>query len=139
MTTTTEQIEAELDRLRFRSGLEREAARQILRAGHPVDYESQKIDYLKPAKKAKYNPDFIIWKRDGTPMFIETKGRFLTADRSKHLLIKEQHPDLDIRFVFQRAKQTIGKTSTTTYAKWCEKKGFRFADGGKIPKEWFDE
>lgn len=131
MTKTTEH--------NFRSGLERDMARQLQLAGVPFGYESEKIDYLKPAKNAKYNPDFIITKKDGSLMYIEGKGRFLTADRTKHVLIRAQKPELDIRFVFQRANQTIGKTSNTTYAKWCEKKGFKFSDGGVIPPEWFDE
>ncbi len=108
-------------------------------AGCEFGYESEKIDYLKPAKKAKYNPDFVLRKRDGSPMYLETKGRFLTADRQKHILIRDQHPELDIRFVFQNARQKISKTSNTTYAKWCEDKGFKFSDKGIIPKEWLEE
>lgn len=108
-------------------------------AGRDFGYESEKIDYLKPAKKAKYNPDFVLRKRDGSPMYLETKGRFLTADRQKHILIRDQHPELDIRFVFQNAGQKISKTSNTTYAKWCEDKGFKFSDKGVIPKEWLEE
>lgn len=114
-------------------------ARQLKLAGREFEFESVKIDYLKPAKTAKYNPDFVILKKDGTLMFIESKGRFLTADRQKHLLIKSQHPDIDIRFVFQRATEKIGKGSATTYAKWCEDKGFKWADKGRVPKEWLTE
>jgi len=114
-------------------------ARQLKLAGRTFEFETVKIDYLKPAKKAKYNPDFVIRKRDGSPMYIESKGRFLTADRQKHLLIRAQFPDIDIRFVFQRATEKIGKGSSTTYAKWAEDKGFKWADKGKIPKEWLEE
>ncbi|ESZ06841.1 endonuclease I [Mesorhizobium sp. L2C067A000] len=124
---------------RYRSGLEREVARQLKLAGRSFEFETVKIDYLKPAKKAKYNPDFVIRKRDGSPMYIESKGRFLTADRQKHLLIRAQFPDIDIRFVFQRASEKIGKGSATTYAKWAEDKGYKWADKGKIPKEWLEE
>lgn len=114
-------------------------ARQLRLAGRKFGYEDVKIDYLKPAKKSKYNPDFRIKKRDGSHMYIESKGRFLTSDRQKHLLIRDQHPELDIRFVFQNARAKISKTSTTTYAKWCEDKGFKYADKGQIPKEWLNE
>ena len=72
-------------------------------------------------------------------MYIEAKGRFITSDRQKHLLIKEQHPELDIRFLFQNANNTISKTSSTTYALWAETKGFKWANGETIPKEWLDE
>lgn len=114
-------------------------ARQLRLAGRAFRYEQVKIDYVKPAKKSKYNPDFSITKSDGTEMFIETKGRFLTEDRQKHLLIRQQHPEVDIRFIFQNAHGKIGKTSKTTYAKWCDDKGFKWADKGIIPKAWLDE
>lgn len=114
-------------------------ARQLTLAGRDFGYEDVKIDYLKPAKKAKYNPDFTFRKSDGSIVYIESKGRFLTVDRQKHLLIRDQNPELDIRFVFQNAKAKISKTSSTTYARWCEDKGFKYADRGQIPKEWFNE
>ena len=71
-------------------------------------------------------------------LVIETKGRFVTADRQKHLLVKEQHPDLDVRFVFQNSRARISKTSKTTYADWCNKHGFTFADK-RVPEEWLLE
>lgn len=71
-------------------------------------------------------------------IIVETKGRFVTADRLKHLEIKKQHPRLDIRFVFQNSRQRISKSSKTTYAAWCEKNGFLYADK-KIPDAWLEE
>ena len=68
-------------------------------------------------------------------MYVETKGRFLTADRKKHLLIKAQYPELDIRFLFQNSNARISKSSKTTYADWCNKYGFKFADK-TIPSDW---
>ena len=79
--------------------------------------------------------------RQGTirpALVIETKGRFVTADRQKHLLVKEQHPDFDVRFVFQNSRARISKTSKTTYAAWCEKHGFKYADKC-VPAEWLTE
>lgn len=118
----------------FRSGLEERIAQELLEQGVPFDYEAHTIEYTKPAKKATYKPDFIL--HNG--IIIETKGRFLTADRQKHLLIKKQHPDLDIRFVFSNSNSKISKRSKTTYAMWCEKNGFLYADGF-IPKAWLKE
>ena len=69
---------------------------------------------------------------------IETKGRFLPKDRRKHLLIKKQYPDMDLRFVFNNSKAKLSKKSKTTYADWCNKNGFQFADK-LIPDEWFNE
>jgi len=118
----------------FRSGLERSIAEALLADGIDFSYEEEKIEYEVPTRPAKYTPDFIL----PNGIIIEAKGRFLTADRKKHLLIKAQKPELDIRFVFSNSKQKIGKKSQTTYAKWCEQKGFLYADK-EIPKEWIQE
>lgn len=118
----------------FRSGLEEKIAEQLDALGVPVRYEEETIEYTKPAKRSKYTPDFIL----PNGIIIETKGRFVTADRQKHLMIQEQYPDLDIRFVFSNSRNRISKTSKTTYAMWCEKNGFQFADK-IIPEEWLNE
>ena len=118
----------------FRSGLEERIAQELLEAGVGFTYEEEVIEYLKPAKMARYTPDFVL--ENG--IIVESKGRFLTADRQKHLLIKKQHPDKDIRFVFSRSKERISKKSKTTYAAWCEKHGFQYADVS-IPDAWLQE
>ena len=51
------------------------------------------------------------------------------------VLMKKQHPDLDIRFVFMNAKNKIYKGSKTTYAAWCARYNFEWAEGS-IPMEW---
>jgi len=43
---------------------------------------------------------------------------------------------LDIRFVFLRASNKIYKGSKTTYAAWCERHGFEWAEGS-IPTDWY--
>lgn len=118
----------------YRSGLEEVVSEQLTKAGIKFEYETTKIDYIKPVTKHKYTPDFILPNN----IIVETKGRFVTADRKKHLLIKEQHPSLDIRFVFSNSKTRISKQSKTTYADWCEKNGFKFADK-LIPEAWLKE
>lgn len=118
----------------FRSGLEEQVAEQL--ASHKVkaEYEAHKVSYLKPARTAKYTPDWVL----PNGIVIETKGRFVVEDRQKHILIKQQHPSLDIRFVFSNSKARISKGSKTTYAMWCEKHGFEYADKW-IPNAWLDE
>jgi len=75
----------------------------------------------------------------GHRIIIEAKGRFLTKDRKKHRLIKEQFGDkYDIRFVFSNSKGKIGSKSKTTYALWCEKLGFKYCDC-EIPTAWIKE
>ena len=119
-------------KLGFRSGFENDVYKQIERKGEQPRYETFKISYIIPESKHTYTPDFIL----DNGIIIETKGRFVTSDRKKHLLIKKQHPELDIRFLFQNAKAKINKGSKTTYADWCEKHGFLYADKN-IPNEWF--
>ena len=118
----------------FRSGLEERIAEQLDKAGVEYTYEKLKLDYVKPASKHVYTPDFVL----SNGIIIETKGRFLLADRQKHILVKRHNPTLDIRFVFSNSNARISKASTTTYAQWCIKNGFKYADK-MIPKEWLDE
>jgi hypothetical protein len=117
----------------YRSGLEDDVQCQLRASGLPVIYEEMFIPW-KLEKSCKYTPDFIL----PNGIIVETKGRFVTADRQKHLYIKRQFPELDIRFVFSRSKSKISKTSKTTYAKWCDTKGFQFADT-LIPSAWLNE
>lgn len=118
----------------FKSGLEENIYEQISGKGIPVQYESEQVSYIVPASEHTYHPDFKL----PNGIIVETKGRFVLADRKKHLLVKQQHPELDIRFVFSNSKNKINKKSKTTYGIWCEKNGFKYADK-TIPDEWFDE
>jgi hypothetical protein len=54
------------------------------------------------------------------------------------LLIKEQHPEIDLRFILQSPNGKIYKGSKTTYAQWCDKNGFVWA-AKEITKTWLDE
>lgn len=118
----------------FRSGLEERIAEQLDKAGVEYTYEKLKLDYVKPASKHVYTPDFVL----ANGIIIETKGRFLLADRQKHILVKRHNPTLDIRFVFSNSNARISKASATTYAQWCIKNGFKYADK-TIPEEWMNE
>ena len=111
----------------YRSGLEANVANQLDEAGITFEYETTRLPYKLDAK---YIPDFIIGD-----MIIECKGRFTSEDRRKMRLVKEQHPHLDIRFVFSRSSSKINKGSKTTYANWCDKNGFPYADK-LIPTSW---
>lgn len=113
-----------------RSGLEVAVASQLDSLGIAYEYEKEKIQYRVEEEKY-YTPDFKL----PNGIFIETKGEFTSGDRKKHLRVKEQYPAVDIRFVFSNPNQKIAKGSTTTYAMWCEKNGFKYAKGA-IPKEW---
>jgi hypothetical protein len=118
----------------FRSGLEERVAEQLDQLGIEYTYEKVKLKYIKPASQHVYTPDFVL----ANGIIVETKGRFLAPDRQKHILVKRHNPDLDIRFVFSNSNARISKTSKTTYAMWCRKNGYQFADK-TIPEEWLNE
>ena len=75
----------------YRSGLEELIDQDLKNKGIDGEYEQHKISYTKPATSHKYTPDFKL----PNGIYVETKGRFTVFDRKKHLLIKEQHPELD--------------------------------------------
>lgn len=135
-TTTFRQVAL---REGFRSGFEQKAAAQLLAAGIEPAYETFKVKYTIPEREATYTADFRL----PNGIIVETKGRFVTADRKKHKLIKEQRPDLDIRIVFQNPNARISKASKTTYAKWCDDNGVKYAKAASkeapIPQAWLDE
>jgi hypothetical protein len=129
----------------FRSGLEKNIAAQLEAEGIEFEYEKLKLEYDVPARTARYTPDFQCGS-----IVIESKGAFgygpnrfsggdPAKERQKLLLVKAQHPDVDLRIVFQRASTKIYKGSPTTYAKWATDNGFKFADKGEIPREWLQE
>lgn len=68
-------------------------------------------------------------------IIVEAKGYFPTEDRTKMRRVKESHPHLDIRIVLARPHNRIAKKSKTTYAMWCERHGFPWAEGS-VPANW---
>lgn len=122
----------------YRSGLENQIKKQLSECKKNYGYESEKISYIQPEKTRTYTPDFILTKKNGEKMYIESKGRWVLDDRKKHELIKKQYPALDIRFVFSNPNAKINKKSKTTYSDICMKFGWKFAKK-EIPQEWLDE
>lgn len=118
----------------FRSGLEDRNAAHMDKLGVEYDFEMFHIKYIVPSREAKYTPDFVL--RNG--IIVETKGIWEVDDRKKHLLIREQYPDIDIRLVFSNSKSKIYKGSPTSYADFCTKHGIQFADK-LIPRDWLKE
>lgn len=97
-------------------------------------FEAFTLPYVPPQVTKKYTPDFALMNG----VVIESKGRWVTEDRRKLKLIKEQFPDLDLRMVFSNPNQRISKLSKTTYGMYCEKLGIPFAKL-HIPPEWIRE
>lgn len=117
-----------------RSHFEDTISKQLESLKNVETYEQYQIEYIKPESKHIYTPDFIL----DNGIIIEAKGLFQREDRMKHLMIKQQYPNLDIRFVFQNPKTKLYKGSKTTYADWATKNGFQHASK-TIPESWFHE
>tara|TARA_A100001011_G_C14312519_1_gene846320 strand:- start:435 stop:899 length:465 start_codon:yes stop_codon:yes gene_type:complete len=117
----------------YRSGLEDTVATYLKEHKVKFLYEKIKIEWEDLAYRT-YTPDFLL----NNGIIIETKGRFLAADRRKHIEIKKQHPYLDIRFIFTNSKTKIRKGAKSSYRDWCIKYGFQYADR-VIPEDWLKE
>lgn len=100
-------------------------------------YETQIIPYVVPESKHKYIVDFstnngIQW---------EVKGWLSDhQERQKYLLVKQQHPDVDLRFVFDNTEKLCGGTKYT-HKTWCEKNGFKYCSVKDVEtiNKWINE
>ena len=117
----------------YRSGLEDDIAKDLKDRGVNFEYEKLKVQWQLLENKT-YTPDFKL----PNGIIIESKGRFVQADRKKHLIIQDQHPFLDIRFVFSNSRSKLYKGAKSTYGDWCNKHGFLYADK-RIPDEWLTQ
>jgi len=118
----------------YRSGLEEKVGEQLKKLNIDAEYESFKIPYTVPVTHRTYTPDYLL----PNGIVLELKGLFVLEDRKKHLLIKEQYPNLDIRFVFSNSKTKLRKGAKSNYGEWCEKHGFIYADK-EVPPSWVKE
>lgn len=106
--------------------------------GIVYEYETERISFTQPEKKRSYIPDIILTKMLGDKMYIELKGKFDRDAQQKMVLVKSEHPELDIRLVFMRDNRMSKNTKTKTYSDWARQKGFPFAVG-HIPDGWLEE
>ena len=81
-----------------------------------------------------YVPDVVLYNG----IILEIKGLLTLANREKHMYIRKQFPELDIRFILQNSKTKLYKGSKTTYAKWLDKNKFLWAEK-EIPISWINE
>lgn len=113
----------------LKSGLEIDVQKQLKKAKVKFTYEQHPLPYVK---EHTYWCDFKVGE-----IFIEVKGYFKGADRSKMLAVKQANPSVDIRFLF-KSNNKINKNSKTRYSDWCDKHGFKYAFVN-VPKEWLKE
>ena len=102
---------------KYRSGLEKQTALALSESQKKVRYELLKIEW-EDLRYRTYTPDFQL----DNGIFIETKGIFDSEDRRKHVEVRRQHPELDIRFVFSNARGKLYKGAKSRYCDWCDYK-----------------
>ena len=108
---------------KFRSKYEAKVAEYLTSIGAEWKYEPCSFYYQPP--KAKYTPDFWVKYPDGTEEYLEVKGYFDPRARVKMVLMKQQHPELDIALHFMRENCKLSSKSRTTYKDWAEKYAYR--------------
>ena len=123
-----------------RSGFEAKILRELDDLGVKYVYESPDswLEFTQPAKKRKYLPDILLTTSTGATIYVEIKGKLDKDTKLKMELVKQAHPEKDIRIVFMRNNRMTKRTKSKTYTDWAEDKGFPCAVG-TIPEEWLDE
>ena len=124
-------MKPKISKKKFRSGFEKSIALTLTEAGVEYEFETVNVPYKL---EHTYIPDFIL----PNGILIECKGYLSSDDRQKHLAVQEQHPGLDIRFVFMAPNGVVGGAKKLTCAKWAERHGFKWAKRW-IPKDWMRE
>lgn len=117
---------------RFKSKFEETVYANAKRSRKKIEYEPYKLPYTY---RLNYIPDFEL----ANGILVEAKGYFPSRDRVKMIAVKESNPDRDIRLLFMNAKTKLRKGSSMTYGDWAIKYDFKYAEGNKIPLEWFKE
>ena len=100
-------------------------------------YEDTKLTYIVPESKHTY---LIDWSLPNN-IYVETKGYLSDhKERSKYILIKEQYPNLDLRFVFMDCNKLCGGAKYS-HGTWATKNGFKYCSikDYEIIKEWLNE
>lgn len=122
---------------RRRSKLEERFETILQEFGVTYEYEVTKIPYTIPESYHVYTVDWTVLNGK----LIETKGYLSDhAERRKYVLLKEQHPELDLRFVFDNGNKLCGGTKQT-HGAWATKQGFRWCSIKDVEqiKAWINE
>jgi hypothetical protein len=115
----------------IRNPFEAAVGNHLDRKGVAWLYETARIPYLLDCK---YLPDFLLQNN----VYLEVKGYFSSDDRRKMKNVIKQHPELDIRMVFQRNSK-LNKNSKVTYGAWCDKLGIKWCVYPNIPEDWIHD
>lgn len=129
----------------YRSGFEADVAAYLKKAKIKFEYEKQNVQYERKSRtsycsncgnntvvsKHIYCPDFCL-----PELFIETKGRFVSSDRTKILAVLDSSTEINrgnFRILFMRDNFTTAK-KRERYTEWCTRHGITCAVWPIIPK-----
>jgi hypothetical protein len=142
----------------FDSQLECNNYRLLENSKVDFEYNSERCEfaYHRPLQKGEcrtcggddvsslhnYTCDFVFKTLNtGKYIHVETKGNgycFKPETRTKHILLKKQYPEVDMRFVFSNWNAKISRGAKTSNREWAERYGFPCANK-YIPTEWLNE
>ena len=123
-------------RLTLKQTFEQKVMAHLNEKGVKFEFEPHSITY---SVTRDYIPDLLIGD-----VYIEIKGYFRQDAQRKMKAVKKQHPNKDIRFLFQKGDSTIQgakkrKDGTKmTCKEWAERYGFKYAEGEEIPDQWIN-
>lgn len=118
-----------MSKTRVRSGFEGRVLERLSERTTDWEYEGESLQYYLGPKW--YTPDIVF--PDGT--YVEIKGYFKAKDRQLLLAVREYHPGIVIRLLFQRNNK-LNSRAKMRYSDWCERHGFEYAIGEEIPDAW---
>ena len=127
-----------------KSGLEAKIGNWLTKRGVDWCYEKSSFPWEERLPRAyckecdtkicyvarSYTPDFFL----NNGVIFEVKGRFTSKDRKIAAAMKEQHPALDIRMVFDK-NDWLNKAHKNRYGDWCDSKGILWC-AGFPPEDW---
>lgn len=131
----------------FRSDFEWHVATDLYERKIDFSYETVELPVNQDVYKGKcttcgsdrvysvraYTPDFLL----PNGILVETKGKFVPANRTKMLAVIKTNPDEDVRMLFMR-NNYLTKKKAGTYGDWCGRNGIKWAVG-RVPEEWLNE
>lgn len=120
----------------YRSKFEETIARQLTACGVKWTYESEKLNFTSAVrggscrkcggtnveKRRKYTPDFVITTK-GKKVYLETKGRLTSQDRTKMIDVLRCNPKITLVMVFMRDNNV---RPGLKYSDWCKKNGINY-------------
>ena len=123
-------------RWQLKQTFEQKVMSNLTAKGVEFTFEPHSLPY---SVERSYIPDLLIGE-----VYIEIKGYFRQDAQRKMRAVKKQHPEKDIRFLFQKANATIQGAkkrkdgSKMTCKEWADRYGFQWTEGEEIPDKWIN-